>query len=58
MAGTDGGDGGPAVDAELSEVSSIHFGAGSHTGDLYIADTENNRIRAISASGGNEWASR
>src|SRR5207247_2379045 len=36
-----GGDGGVATSAELSQPTSIHFGAGAHAGDVYIADTGN-----------------
>ncbi len=49
------GDGGPAASADLNEPASIHFGAGSHAGDLYIADWQNNRIQEVAASGGTEW---
>jgi len=49
------GDGGPAASAGLNEPASIHFGAGSHAGDLYIADWQNNRIQEVAASGGTEW---
>ena len=40
-----GGDGGPAIDAELSIPSGIVVDA---SGDLYITDTANERIRRIS----------
>ena len=38
------GDGGPAADARLSSPQSIAFGP---TGDLFIADTGNHRVRRI-----------
>src|SRR5260370_18385548 len=60
IAGTTGscgtsGDNGLATSAKLTQPASIHFGAGSHAGDVYIADTGNNRIQEVAASGGNEW---
>ncbi len=42
------GDGGPAAKAELADPASI---AVDSSGQIYIADTENNRIRKVSASG-------
>jgi RHS repeat-associated protein len=60
IAGTTGtcgtsGDGGVATSAELNLPTSIHLGAGSHTGDLYIADTGNNRIQEIAATAETQW---
>jgi RHS repeat-associated protein len=49
------GDNGPAVNAQLSEITSIHFGASGHGGDLYIADDGNNRIREIAGANESEW---
>jgi DNA-binding beta-propeller fold protein YncE len=45
--GTEGflGDGGPALSAELARPRDLEIGPVD--GDLYIADTDNNRIRAI-----------
>jgi sugar lactone lactonase YvrE len=43
------GDGGPATSAELNDPSGIAVDA---AGDLYIADTGNNRIREVSAKTG------
>ena len=42
------GDGGPAVDARLDDPSGLAVNA---QGDLYIADTVNNVIRAVSPNG-------
>ena len=42
------GDGGPAVEAELGSISDV---AVDGAGNLYIADTQNNRIRRVDASG-------
>jgi RHS repeat-associated protein len=49
------GDDGPAVDAALDLPESIHLGASGHGGDLYIADTGNNRIREIAGANETEW---
>ena len=43
------GDGGPALEAELGEVKDIEFGPG---GRLYLADTNNNCVRAVDLSSG------
>jgi sugar lactone lactonase YvrE len=42
------GDGGPAVDASLNDPGGM---AVTRSGTLYVADTGNNRIRAVSPSG-------
>ena len=42
------GDNGPAANAQLSAVSGVAIDA---AGNLYIADTGNNCIRKVSASG-------
>jgi NHL repeat-containing protein len=42
------GDGGPAVNAELNQPSSIAFGP---AGDLFIADRQNERIRRVDQHG-------
>lgn len=44
------GDGGPAVEARLSSPRAV---AASEIGDLYIADTGNNKVRRVSAATGN-----
>jgi sugar lactone lactonase YvrE len=43
------GDGGPALQAELGEVKDIEFGP---DGRLYLADTNNNCVRAVDLSSG------
>ncbi len=43
-----GGDGGPAVEADLDEPRGLAFDAG---GNLYIADAGNNRIRIVDPNG-------
>ena len=43
-----GGDGGPAVDAQLSNPSAVALDA---AGNLYIADRANHRIRKVDSSG-------
>src|ERR1019366_3183175 len=43
-----GGDGGPALNAKLNAPTSLAMDA---SGNLYIADTGNNRIRRISRDG-------
>lgn len=42
------GDGGPAVSAQLDDPSAVAI---DHSGNLYIVDSDNNRIRKASASG-------
>ena len=43
------GDGGPAIDAELSAIGSLTV---DQVGNIYIADTGNNRIRVVNAADG------
>jgi hypothetical protein len=42
------GDGGPAISGQLNSPAGVAAGAG---GDLFIADSNNNRIRRVSADG-------
>jgi len=44
-----GGDGGPAVSAKLNQPDGVAF---DNNGNLYIADTQNNRVRAICGGAG------
>jgi len=46
--GTYSGDGGPAVDADLNGPSALAIDS---AGNLYIADTENSRIRKVDTNG-------
>lgn len=43
-----GGDGGPAIDAELNDPDGV---AVDSAGDLFIADSNNNRIREVTPAG-------
>jgi sugar lactone lactonase YvrE len=45
----DSGDGGPALEAELSAPRDLEIGP---EGDLYFADTDNGKVRAIDLGGG------
>jgi trimeric autotransporter adhesin len=48
----DGGDGGPATSAQLNLPSGV---AADRAGDLFIADTVNNRIQEVPASSGSQY---
>ena len=48
-----GGDGGPATSASLNGPGSI---AVAPAGDVYFADTANNRIQEIPAASGTQWS--
>ena len=50
-----GGDGGPATSAALNFPTDIALDA---AGNLYIADYENNCIRKVTTSGGNQHSRR
>jgi RHS repeat-associated protein len=54
VAGTGGssGDGGPAASAELDNPIGVTADA---AGDLYIADTLNNRLQEVPAASGTQW---
>ncbi|HTW09474.1 MAG TPA: phage tail tip lysozyme, partial [Acidimicrobiales bacterium] len=47
------GDGSAATGALLGEPAGIALDA---SGDLYIADTDNNRVQEVAAAGGTQWA--
>jgi RHS repeat-associated protein len=47
------GDSGPATSAFLSNPADVTTGYGNN--NLYIADTGNNRIQEVAASGGTQW---
>jgi len=47
------GDGGPSYFAKLNSVSCIAF---DNSGNLYITDTGNNRVRVIYLNGLNQWS--
>src|SRR5262249_5291441 len=46
------GDGGPATSALLSEPEQVTVDA---SGNLYIADSENNKVREVAAANGTQW---
>ncbi len=46
------GDGGPALDADLNSPGGLTTDA---AGDLYIADTDNNRIQEVPVASGAQW---
>jgi RHS repeat-associated protein len=54
VAGTGGsaGDGGPATSADLNNPSGVTVDA---AGDLFIADTFNNRLQEVPVSSGTQW---
>jgi RHS repeat-associated protein len=45
----------PATDAELYDPAGLHFGQSPNAGDLYIADTGNDRIAEIPATNESLW---
>jgi RHS repeat-associated protein len=52
MNGTTSGDNGPAIGSGLREPAGV---AVDSSGDLYIADTYNNRIQEVAAASGTQW---
>jgi trimeric autotransporter adhesin len=50
-----GGDNTAATASNLNFPSGLALGVGSHAGDLYIADTGNNRVQEIPIASGTEW---
>jgi RHS repeat-associated protein len=52
-AGGSAGDGGPATSADLNNPLGITVDA---AGDLYIADTLNNRLQEVPAASGTQWS--
>ncbi|HUD39916.1 MAG TPA: RHS repeat-associated core domain-containing protein [Streptosporangiaceae bacterium] len=44
-----------ATQSDLDYPVSLHVGAAGHAGDLYIADTGNNRIQEIAGANETEW---
>jgi RHS repeat-associated protein len=52
MTGTTSGDNGPAIGSGLREPAGVALDS---SGDLYIADTYNNRIQEVAAASGTQW---
>jgi RHS repeat-associated protein len=50
-----GGDNTAATASNLYVPSGLALGVGSHAGDLYIADTGNNRVQEVPITSGTEW---
>jgi RHS repeat-associated protein len=50
-----GNDNKVATQSDLDDPVSLHVGASGHAGDLYIADTGNNRIQEIAGASETEW---
>jgi RHS repeat-associated protein len=50
-----GNDGKPATSSDLHAPMGLSMGGSSHSEDLYIADSGNNRVQEVASANGTEW---